>query len=187
MDSSGMPPLMRPRSPTGLHSSVGANPLRHLHENEPGELMHSVDATSHWLLKHSLISARIFISAFPTLSVPYILTFALGRIVEFLVLATSDDAVPHKFVSLETLHPSFVVKVIRARWVSDETILDFWELAALRSSAGRHVSRPRTVAHAKNNRMSASDVARFALVTNDGSVAATQTVQYGNVRMRHFR
>jgi hypothetical protein len=28
--SSGIPPLVRPRSPTGLHSSVGAKPFRHL-------------------------------------------------------------------------------------------------------------------------------------------------------------
>lgn len=56
IESSGIPPLIKPRSPTGLQSSVDAKPCLHLQENEPGVLTHSVDATSHWLLTHSFIS-----------------------------------------------------------------------------------------------------------------------------------
>lgn len=56
IDSSGIPPLMRPRSPTGLHSKVEVKPLRHLHENDPGVFIHSVEAISHWLLVHSFMS-----------------------------------------------------------------------------------------------------------------------------------
>lgn len=58
IDSSGMPPLMSPRSPIGRHSIVGAKPDLHLHVNAPGLFMHSVDAKSHWLDAHSLISIR---------------------------------------------------------------------------------------------------------------------------------
>lgn len=47
MESSGIPPLIRPRSPTGLQSSVEAKPFLHLQENEPAAFTHSVDATSH--------------------------------------------------------------------------------------------------------------------------------------------
>lgn len=58
MDSSGIPPLINPRSPMGLHSMVGANPGLHLHVNAPGLLMHSVEARSHWLDAHSFMSAQ---------------------------------------------------------------------------------------------------------------------------------
>lgn len=47
MASSGIPPLVNPKSPTGLQSSDGAKPFLHLQENDPGELIHSVDAASH--------------------------------------------------------------------------------------------------------------------------------------------
>lgn len=47
IDSSGMPPLMSPRSPIGRHSIVGAKPGLHLQVNAPGLFMHSVDARSH--------------------------------------------------------------------------------------------------------------------------------------------
>lgn len=47
IDSSGIPPLINPRSPIGLHSMVGAKPGLHLQVNAPGLLMHSVEARSH--------------------------------------------------------------------------------------------------------------------------------------------
>lgn len=58
IDSSGIPPLMRPRSPIGRQSIVGAKPDLHLQVNAPGVFMHSVDARSHWLVVHSFISAE---------------------------------------------------------------------------------------------------------------------------------
>lgn len=58
IDSSGIPPLINPRSPIGLHSIVGANPGLHLQVNAPGLLMHSVEARSHWLDAHSFISVE---------------------------------------------------------------------------------------------------------------------------------
>lgn len=58
IDSSGMPPLIRPRSPMGRHSIVGAKPDLHLQVNAPGLFMHSVDARSHWLDAHSFISVN---------------------------------------------------------------------------------------------------------------------------------
>lgn len=58
IESSGIPPFISPKSPTGLHSKVGAKPFLHLQENEPAVLTHSVDARSHWLLTHSLISTK---------------------------------------------------------------------------------------------------------------------------------
>jgi len=59
IDSSGMPPLIRPRSPIGRHSMVGAKPGLHLQVNAPGLFIHSVDARSHWLDAHSFISVSI--------------------------------------------------------------------------------------------------------------------------------
>lgn len=58
-DSSGMPPDVRPRSPTGLQSMVVANPALHLQKKLPGVFTHSADARSHWLLAHSFISMNI--------------------------------------------------------------------------------------------------------------------------------
>jgi hypothetical protein len=47
IDSSGMPPLIRPKSPIGRHSIVEEKPDLHLHINAPAVLIHSVDARSH--------------------------------------------------------------------------------------------------------------------------------------------
>jgi hypothetical protein len=45
--SSGMPPVVSPKSPTGRHSKFGANPLRHRQWNAPGVFIHSLEARSH--------------------------------------------------------------------------------------------------------------------------------------------
>lgn len=47
MESSEIPPLIRPRSPTGLHSMVGANPVLQRQWKPPKLFAHSVDARSH--------------------------------------------------------------------------------------------------------------------------------------------
>lgn len=47
IDSSEIPPLIKPRSPTGLHSIVGANPVLQRQWKPPMLLTHSVDAKSH--------------------------------------------------------------------------------------------------------------------------------------------
>lgn len=47
IDSSGIPPFINPKSPTGRHSIVGANPDLHLHAKAPDVFIHSVEAESH--------------------------------------------------------------------------------------------------------------------------------------------
>jgi len=47
IESSEIPPLIRPRSPTGLHSIVGAKPVLQRQWKPPKLLTHSVDDKSH--------------------------------------------------------------------------------------------------------------------------------------------
>lgn len=59
IDSSGMAPFINPKSPTGLQSILGAKPGLQGQKKPPWVFLHSVEAPSHWLLTHSLISSHV--------------------------------------------------------------------------------------------------------------------------------
>lgn len=59
MDSSGIAPLISPKSPTGLQSKLGVKPDLQGQKKPPWVFLHSVEAASHWLLAHSLISSQV--------------------------------------------------------------------------------------------------------------------------------
>lgn len=113
--------------------------------------------------------------------------FTPRGIVKLLILAAFQDAVSDQLETLETLHSGFVRVVVCSRRISYYAIGDFGKHRTSCSRTHWNVPAPSTVAHAKNYRWSASDIARFAFVTNDCAVGTTQAVEDGHVCVWYFR
>lgn len=75
------------------------------------------------------------------------------------------------------LHAKFISEEVDLCRVEDQSVLDFRELQANSPAAGGNVSGPGAIAHAEQNWPSRSDVSGFTFVANNGSVAASTTIQ----------